>query len=109
MKNSTFLSMAIAAASFLGVNGQVSGKIKGEQWPIANPVLNEMKGQGCWKSNGNMTQVYSGTETTSGDCWSRCKKKYAVFALQSSKCFCSYSRHLDLLCSTALTRPSYDR
>lgn len=88
MKASTFLSMAIAAATSLGVNGQVSGKIKGEQWPIADPVLNQMKGQGCWKSNGNMTQVYSGSETSTGDCWDRCKKKYAVFALQSSKCFC---------------------
>jgi cell wall integrity and stress response component len=70
------------------VNGQVSGKIRGEQWPIGKPVLNEMKGQGCWSSIGNMTEVYSGAETTSGDCWGRCKKKYAVFALQASSCYC---------------------
>ncbi|KAG8670106.1 Protein SLG1 [Fusarium poae] len=88
MKNSTLFSMAIAVASLVGVNGQVSGKIKGEQWPVAKPVLNEIKGQGCWKSNGNMTQVYSGTSTTSGDCWNRCKKQYAVFALQADACYC---------------------
>jgi len=88
MKTSALLSMAFAAASFVGVNGQVSGKIRGEQWPVAKPVLNEMKGQGCWKSIGNMTEVYSGTSTTSGYCWNQCKKKYAVFALQASSCYC---------------------
>ncbi|GKU00687.1 wsc containing protein [Fusarium langsethiae] len=88
MKNSALVSMAIAAASFVGVNGQVSGKIRGEQWPVAKPVLNEMKGQGCWKSIGNMTEVYSGTSTTSGYCWNQCKKKYAVFAMQASSCYC---------------------
>ncbi|KAM0301032.1 hypothetical protein HYE67_004681 [Fusarium culmorum] len=88
MKTSSLFSMAIAAASFASVNGQVSGKIRGEQWPVAKPVLNEMKGQGCWKSNGNMTKVYSGTSTTSGFCWNKCKTKYAVFALQADSCYC---------------------
>ncbi|RGP59920.1 cell wall integrity and stress response component 1 [Fusarium longipes] len=88
MKTSAFMTMAISAVGFVGVNGQVSGKIRGEQWPVGKPVLNELKGQGCWKSIGNMTEIYSGTSTTSGYCWNECKKKYSVLALQGSTCYC---------------------
>ncbi|KAL4727603.1 Protein SLG1 [Fusarium chlamydosporum] len=82
MKTSSLMTMAMAAASFVGVQA-------GLQIPAKTPVLNELKSQGCWKSNGNMTQVFSGTETTSGYCYDIClRKKYYVSALQGSACFC---------------------
>ncbi|KAM0555937.1 hypothetical protein ACHAPJ_005916 [Fusarium lateritium] len=83
MKTSTLVTMAIAAAGFIGVQA------KDLQVPKAEPVLNQVTSQGCWKSNGNMTKVYSGTATSSGDCTGRCKKKgNYVAALQGAACYC---------------------
>ncbi|KAH7237518.1 uncharacterized protein BKA55DRAFT_543048 [Fusarium redolens] len=84
MKTSTLMTLAIAAAGFIGVNGQK----KGEQLPTKEPVLNEQTSQGCWKSVGNMTVELSAPTVTSGKCFNLCKKNYLVFALQGSKCYC---------------------
>ncbi|KAF4456534.1 hypothetical protein F53441_1366 [Fusarium austroafricanum] len=82
MKTSTLVTMAIAAAGFVGVNA------KNLQLPKKEPVLNQQTSQGCWKSVGNMTVELSGVTVTSGECFKTCKKKYYVFALQGSKCYC---------------------
>ncbi|KAF4999036.1 hypothetical protein FGRMN_2726 [Fusarium graminum] len=84
MKTSTFLTMAITAIGFAGVNAQT----RGEQKPPQAPVLNQQTRQGCFKSVGNMTVELSGTAVTSGECFKTCKKDFYVFALQGSKCYC---------------------
>ncbi|KAF5018784.1 hypothetical protein F66182_9234 [Fusarium sp. NRRL 66182] len=97
MKTSTLTTMAIAAASFIGVRAQDSDNL---QLPVKEPVLNEMSSQGCWKSNGNLTEEYSGTGTSSGQCFQLCKKKKNyVFSLQGAKCFCGdlYPKEGDLV------------
>ncbi|KAF4967559.1 hypothetical protein FSARC_4944 [Fusarium sarcochroum] len=83
MKTSALATMVIATASFIGV--QASSL----QGPVVEPVLNQVSVQGCWKSNGNMTKEYSGTDTSSGDCTDRCKKKKnLVAATQGAVCYC---------------------
>ncbi|KAF9769393.1 hypothetical protein IL306_013191 [Fusarium sp. DS 682] len=84
MKTSTLFTLAITAAGFVGVNALK----KGEQQPTVEPVLNQQTSQGCWKSRGNMTEQLTGVEVTSGKCFSQCKKKFLVFALQGSTCYC---------------------
>ncbi|KAF4334703.1 cell wall integrity and stress response component 1 [Fusarium beomiforme] len=80
MKASGLMAMAVAAASFVGAQ-----KL---QKPAQTPVLNQQTRQGCFKSVGNMTESFSGTDTSSGYCFGLCKKKYNTFALQGSKCYC---------------------
>ncbi|QPC79834.1 hypothetical protein HYE68_010586 [Fusarium pseudograminearum] len=82
MKTSALLTMAIAATGFVEVQAEL-------QLPAKSPVLNQLSSQGCWKSNANMTEAFSGTQTTSGFCYNIClKKKYYVSALQGSTCYC---------------------
>ncbi|KAF5687473.1 cell wall integrity stress response component 1 [Fusarium circinatum] len=80
MKMSGLLAMAIAGTSFV-----MAAEL---QQPAQTPVLNQQTRQGCFKSVGNMTQAFSGTDTSSGYCFNLCKKKYNAFALQGSKCYC---------------------
>lgn len=80
MKTSGLLAMAMAGASLVFAADL--------QQPAQTPVLNQQTRQGCFKSVGNMTQAFSGTDTSSGYCFNLCKKKYNAFALQGSKCYC---------------------
>ncbi|KAM0345413.1 hypothetical protein ACHAPU_006576 [Fusarium lateritium] len=83
MKTSALITMAITAATLSGAQA------KQLQVPVAEPVLNQFTSSGCWKSNGNMTVEYNGSEATSGFCGDVCKAKdYLVTATQGSKCWC---------------------
>ncbi|KAL7928775.1 hypothetical protein V8C35DRAFT_223692 [Trichoderma chlorosporum] len=106
MKSSTILSGALVAAAqvytVLGgtpVRGardisHVRAQSLGVPSPSAPPVPNAVRSQGCWSSNGNMTQATAVKSTTvsSGSCNTYCgQNHFPVAALQGDECFCGFA------------------
>lgn len=64
------------------------------QLPSKPPVPNAVRSQGCWSSNGNMTQATAvvSTKVSSGSCTGYCSaNKFPVAALQGDECFCGFA------------------
>ena len=100
MKTSTIFSLALVAAAHIsGVSAatrvvrspqdQTESSQKGKQSPSEFPVPGQLKPQGCFSSQGNITVKQTVANLASGSCGEVClAKNYAVMAVRGNQCLC---------------------
>lgn len=97
MKQATIISLALwAAAQIVGVSAGtrtvnlIAKRQKFDPKPSTRPVIDQTTSQGCFTSQGNLTEVDKGVGGNSiGACEPVCKKaEYLVMALHGDTCYC---------------------